>query len=73
MQIAHIISRSNTPFLTDTALRVYDEIKREPQSLGFLQAAILATIEDHNVWMSESRFDPSTGLSRYSIGIPPKT
>lgn len=62
----YYLDRSQPPFLTDLTLRVYDRIKHEPGATEFLHRAILAAIKEyHQVWMSASRFDPSTGLSRY--------
>jgi len=73
----YYLCRSQPPFLTDMALRVYDRIKHEPGALDFLREAILAAIKEYyHVWMSEPRYDPVTGLSRYSpggLGVPPET
>ena len=73
----YYLCRSQPPFLTDMALRAYDKIKHEPGALDFLREAILAAIKEyHYVWMSESRYDPVSGLSRYcpgGLGIPPET
>jgi len=70
-------SRSQPPFLTDMALRVYERIKHEPGSLDFLREAILAAIKEyHSVWMNSPRLDPKTGLTRYrpgGMGVPPET
>jgi alpha,alpha-trehalase len=71
------LCRSQPPFLTDMALRVYDRIKHEPGALDFLKRAILSAIKEYyNVWMSAPRLDPATGLSRYrpdGVGVPPET
>lgn len=73
----YYLCRSQPPFLTDMAMRVYDRIKHEPGALDFLRTAILAAIKEyHTVWMSEPRLDPITGLSRYragGFGVPPET
>lgn len=73
----YYLSRSQPPFLTDMALRVYDKIKTEPDSLEFLRNATLAAIKEyHTVWAVEPRLDPVTGLSRYrpeGMGVPPET
>jgi alpha,alpha-trehalase len=73
----YYLCRSQPPFLTDMALRVYDRIKHEPGALEFLREAVLAAIKEyHNVWMSAPRLDPVTGLSRYrpgGTGVPPET
>jgi alpha,alpha-trehalase len=74
---SYYLCRSQPPFLTDMALRVYDKIRHEPGSLEFLKKAITAAIKEYyNVWMAEPRLDPVTGLSRYrpeGLGIPPET
>jgi len=73
----YYLGRSQPPFLTDMALRVYEKIKHEPDSLEFLRRSILAAIKEyHSVWTSEPRLDPVTGLSRYrpeGRGVPPET
>lgn len=57
----YYLCRSQPPFLTDMALRVYEKIKSEPSSLEFLRLSILAAIKEYyNVWMSEPRYDPAT-------------
>lgn len=74
---SYYLSRSQPPFLTDMALRVYEKIKHEPDAKEFLRRSILAAIKEyHSVWMSEPRLDPVTGLSRYrpeGRGVPPET
>ncbi|KAK4539450.1 hypothetical protein LTR36_010927 [Oleoguttula mirabilis] len=73
----YYLCRSQPPFLTDMALRVYDRIKHKPDSLEFLRKAILAAIKDYYcTWMSPPRYDPTSGLSRYvpgGLGVPPET
>ena len=74
---SYFLGRSQPPFLTDMAMRVFDRIKHEPGALTFLQTAIQAAIKEyHGIWMSSPRLDPATGLSRYrptGIGVPPET
>ncbi|SMR41695.1 unnamed protein product [Zymoseptoria tritici ST99CH_1A5] len=74
---SYYLRRSQPPFLTDMALRVYDHIKSEPGSLDFLRDATLAAIKDYyTTWMSKPRFDEASGLSRYvpgGLGVPPET
>ncbi|KAH8893359.1 neutral trehalase [Thozetella sp. PMI_491] len=74
---SYYLCRSQPPFLTDMALRVYDKIKHEPDALEFLRTSILAAIKEyHSVWTAEPRLDPVTGLSRYrpeGLGVPPET
>ncbi|KAI9656511.1 MAG: alpha,alpha-trehalase nth1 [Bathelium mastoideum] len=73
----YYLCRTQPPFLTDMALRVYERIKHEPSSLDFLRSAILAAIKEYyNVWMSAPRLDEKSGLSRYrpgGLGVPPET
>jgi alpha,alpha-trehalase len=74
---SYYLLRSQPPFLTDMALRVYDKIKSEPDALEFLRNAILAAIKEYySIWTAEPRYDPATGLSRYrpeGLGVPPET
>lgn len=74
---SYYLCRSQPPFLTDMALRVYERIKHEEGAQEFLKTAIRAAIKEYyNVWMSEPRLDPNTGLSRYrpqGLGVPPET
>lgn len=74
---SYYLTRSQPPFLTDMAIRVFREIKSEPSALPFLRHAILAAIKEyHSVWMAAPRLDPVTGLSRYrpeGRGVPPET
>ncbi|OAA59075.1 neutral trehalase [Niveomyces insectorum RCEF 264] len=74
---SYYLCRSQPPFLTDMALRVYDRIRDEPDANEFLRTAILAAIKEYyTVWMAEPRLDPVTGLSRYrpeGRGVPPET
>ncbi|KAJ5569951.1 Neutral trehalase [Penicillium hispanicum] len=73
----YYLTRSQPPFLTDMALRVYERIKNEPNAKEFLRNAVLAAIKEyHSVWATEPRRDPVTGLSRYrpeGWGVPPET
>jgi alpha,alpha-trehalase len=73
----YYLTRSQPPFLTDMALRVYERIKSEPDAHEFLRNAILAAIKEYyTIWVAEPRFDPDTGLSRYrpeGRGVPPET
>lgn len=73
----YYLCRSQPPFLTDMALRVYEKIKHEPDATEFLRRSILAAIKEyHSVWTAEPRLDPVTGLSRYrpeGLGVPPET
>lgn len=74
---SYYLCRSQPPFLTDMALRVYDKIKHTSGALDFLEMAVKAAIKEyHSVWVCEPRLDKKTGLSRYrpdGKGIPPET
>jgi len=74
---SYYLTRSQPPFLTDMAMKVYDKIKHQEGALEFLRLAIRAAIKEYyNVWTSEPRYDVATGLSRYrprGAGIPPET
>ncbi|CAN6599209.1 cytosolic neutral trehalase [Trichomonascus vanleenenianus] len=74
---SYYLCRSQPPFLTDMAMRVFDKIKPRPDSLEFLEMALKAAIKEYyTVWMAEPRLDKRTGLSRYrpdGKGIPPET
>lgn len=70
--------RSQPPFLTDLALQIYYHLDTtDPENKEWLKRAIRAAIKEyHTVWMSEPRFDPVTGLTRYrpdGLGVPPET
>ena len=73
----YYLGRTQPPFLTDMALRVYEEIRHEPGASDLLREAIVAAIKEYyTVWMAAPRLDPSTGLSRYrpeGVGVPPET
>lgn len=74
---SYYLCRSQPPFLTDMALRVYDKISHQPDALEFLRVAILSAIKEyHTVWCAAPRLDKRTGLSRYrpeGLGVPPET
>lgn len=73
----YYLCRSQPPFLTDMALRVYDRIKHRPDATEFLRNSIIAAIKDYyNTWMRLPRYDKESGLSRYvpgGLGVPPET
>ncbi|KAF2223977.1 trehalase-domain-containing protein [Elsinoe ampelina] len=73
----YYLCRTQPPFLTDMALRVYSRIKHQPDAKEFLRVATLAAIKEYyNVWMSAPRYDAESGLSRYraqGLGVPPET
>ncbi|EEB09640.1 alpha,alpha-trehalase Ntp1 [Schizosaccharomyces japonicus yFS275] len=73
----YYLLRSQPPFLTDMALRVYERLKDPKDAKDFLYRAFCAAIKEyHTVWTSPPRLDPKTGLSRYrpgGLGIPPET
>ncbi|CAG8515163.1 8772_t:CDS:2 [Ambispora leptoticha] len=75
---SYYLTRSQPPFLTDMALRVYHHLSgEESEKVKWLATAFNAAIKEyHTVWMSVPRYDPKTGLSRFyptGLGIPPET
>ncbi|KAI9299086.1 trehalase-domain-containing protein [Neoconidiobolus thromboides FSU 785] len=75
---SYYLTRSQPPFLTDMALRVYECLdKTNPESKKWLATVMRAAIKEYyTVWMSSPRFDPKSGLSRFyptGIGMPPET
>lgn len=85
----YYLLRSQPPFLTDFAIRIYEKEKanlaalpepdpeRERDNKDFLKRAIQAAIKEyHTVWMNTPRYDAETGLSRYyaeGLGVTPET
>ncbi|KAL3459042.1 trehalase-domain-containing protein [Aspergillus heterothallicus] len=73
----YYLGRSQPPFLTDMALRTYEQIKDEPGALELLRTATQAAIKEYyTVWTAAPRIDPITSLSRYrasGLGVPPET
>lgn len=74
---SYYLCRSQPPFLTDMALRVFKKIRHQDGALDFLRRAISAAIKEYEtVWTVEPRLDRETGLSRYrpeGLGVPPET
>lgn len=79
---SYYLSRSQPPFLTDMALRIYRKtVEVTPENTDdakdFLLRAIQAAIKEYNeVWTAVPRLDEKTGLSCYhpdGKGIPPET
>lgn len=79
---SYYLCRSQPPFLTDMALRVYKKLDHSTtlkrlENLSWLAIVLQAAIKEYNqVWMSEPRLDKKTGLSRFrpeGLGIPPET
>ncbi|KAI9033863.1 trehalase-domain-containing protein [Phycomyces nitens] len=75
----YYLARSQPPFLTDMALKVYEELPANEESANkeWLRRVLKSAIKEyHTVWMAEPRLDKKTMLSRYhpgGIGIPPET
>lgn len=73
---SYYLGRSHPPFLTDLLRRIYERTEKSENSKEFLRHGIVTAIKEyHNVWMSQPRLDPTTGLSRYRAnqrGIPPE-
>lgn len=79
---SYYLGRSQPPFLTDMAIRVFDKtLELNPEStddaLDFLKRSTIAAIKEYEtVWCCEPRLDQRTGLSCYhpeGEGIPPET
>ena len=76
---SYYLCRTQPPFLTDMALRIYNQLNRsdlEPNRQWLKRAIHAAIKEYHTVWVAEPRMDPKTGLSRFrpeGSGIPPET
>ncbi|KAI1321696.1 trehalase-domain-containing protein [Xylariaceae sp. FL0255] len=72
---SYLSLRSQPPFVTDLAVKLYDATKSEPDAKELLRVFLQAAIKEyHQVWMSHPRLDPVTGLSKYcpvgGYGIP---
>ncbi|CAK7907847.1 cytosolic neutral trehalase [[Candida] anglica] len=82
---SYYLGRSQPPFLTDMAIRIYEKTMEiykgnefvEQDARDFLLRATQAAIKEYNsIWCSEPRLDIATGLSCYhpeGKGIPPET
>ncbi|KAK9330072.1 trehalase-domain-containing protein [Lipomyces starkeyi] len=74
---SYYLCRSQPPFLTDLALKVYEKTIFEPGALELLKESFKAAIVEYKqVWTSPPRLDQESGLSCYhpdGIGIPPET
>ncbi|KAG0296470.1 alpha,alpha-trehalase nth1 [Linnemannia gamsii] len=76
---SYYLTRTQPPFLTDMMLKVYDRLpfSLETENKQWLAVALTAAIKEYlTVWMSQPRYDPVSGLSRFyseGIGMPPET
>ncbi|KAF9349230.1 alpha,alpha-trehalase nth1 [Mortierella sp. AD094] len=76
---SYYLTRTQPPFLTDMMLKVYDRLppSLEAENKQWLAVALTASIKEYlTVWVSEPRYDPESGLSRFyseGIGMPPET
>ncbi|KAG0380112.1 alpha,alpha-trehalase nth1 [Mortierella sp. AD032] len=76
---SYYLTRTQPPFLTDMMLKVYDRLpfSLETENKQWLAAVLAAAIKEYlTVWMSQPRYDPVSGLSRFyseGIGMPPET
>ncbi|KAF9170654.1 alpha,alpha-trehalase nth1 [Mortierella sp. AD011] len=76
---SYYLTRSQPPFLTDMMLKVYDRLppSLEAENKHWLAGPLTAAIKEYlTVWVSEPRYDPESGLSRFyseGIGMPPET
>lgn len=78
---SYYLLRSQPPFLTDMALRVYDRLvasgEKSDVTGHWLREAMMSAIKEYRaIWMSEPRLIAEVGLSRYcseGVGVPPET
>lgn len=76
---SYYLTRSQPPFLTDMAIRVFEAMGGETnaEAVDLLERAIRAAIKEYyTVWTSAPRLDKATGLSCYhpsGCGVPPET
>ncbi|KAG0259147.1 alpha,alpha-trehalase nth1 [Mortierella polycephala] len=76
---SYYLTRTQPPFLTDMMLKVYDRLPfgLEIENKQWLAVALTAAIKEYKtVWMSQPRYDPDSGLSRFyseGVGMPPET
>lgn len=79
---SYYLGRSQPPFLTDMALRVFNKfVEVNPdkieEAVDFLKRAIIAAIKEYKtIWTAKPRLDDETGLSTYhpeGLGVPPET
>ncbi|KAI7884233.1 trehalase-domain-containing protein [Lichtheimia hyalospora FSU 10163] len=76
---SYYLTRSQPPFLTDMAHKVYERMPQSNQEKNkdWLRTVLKSAIKEyHTVWMCEPRLDKKTMLSRYrpdGVGIPPET
>ncbi|KAG0199312.1 alpha,alpha-trehalase nth1 [Mortierella sp. GBA30] len=76
---SYYLLRSQPPFLTDMILKVFERLPftLEQENKQWLSVVLTAAIKEYlTVWLSQPRYDPVTGLSRYyaeGAGMPPET
>ncbi|KAI8067592.1 trehalase-domain-containing protein [Gongronella butleri] len=76
---SYYLTRSQPPFLTDMALRVFEKLDptKDKENKAWLRRMLKSAIKEyHTVWMAAPRLDPVTMLSRYrpdGKGVPPET
>ncbi|KAF9910601.1 alpha,alpha-trehalase nth1 [Linnemannia zychae] len=76
---SYYLTRTQPPFLTDMMLKVYDRLpfSLETENKQWLAVGLAAAIKEYlTVWMSQPRYDPVSGLSRFyseGVGMPPET
>ncbi|KAI3648101.1 hypothetical protein MP228_005955 [Amoeboaphelidium protococcarum] len=76
---SYYLTRSQPPFLTDMALKVYECLPKDDAESNkkWLAEVFRAAIKEYNnVWMSSPRYVESIGLSRFhgeGKGMPPET
>ncbi|KAJ2077068.1 alpha,alpha-trehalase nth1 [Coemansia sp. RSA 988] len=79
---SYYLTRSQPPFMTDMIIKVFEalpntsNIEKERNHEWLRKSFNAAITEYFTVWMSEPRYHPGTGLSRYyttGYGMPPET
>ncbi|ORZ22871.1 neutral trehalase [Lobosporangium transversale] len=76
---SYYLTRTQPPFFTDMMLKVYDRLpfSLEIENKQWLAVSLTAAIKEYlTIWMSQPRYDPVSGLSRYyseGVGMPPET
>ena len=76
---SYYLLRSQPPFVTDLAIRIFERLplNQIESNIHWFRGVIRAAIREYrNVWMSEPRYTPETGLSRFyaeGIGMPTET
>lgn len=76
---SYYLLRTQPPFLTDMMLKIHERLPfdLELENKQWLAVVLTAAIKEYlTVWMSQPRYDPVSGLSRFyseGVGMPPET